>query len=660
MPPRLRPAADLRRPPARGGGVRRRPAARGEAGELDEGRREDREEARLAAVGTKFQEGEKVQCQKVPLEVLRRRLPVYIEGMYWGARTTLAGLVENFHVRSMTDVELEVTPQGTSEESLLKWASGHPGQKIRIHMCGDECAEKLEAEDFIHGVMIQKRSGEDPPWMSNLIEEAPGGEEAQNEQSPNRGGRGRSARRRKVEEGGREERKVRGKGQEEEEKARRRKRQESRQSEGEDRLEGRLKERAESGVRGHRTRPGSQVSPEIRCSGSEEGQEEEKGVIIRRQHKQPELIDFRVHRGLRGATKGAAVGEEGSRAPGCTSHEGDSNLLAHGNRRGLGSRPVVDTALGDAVLPAVAGAAPDWRARARSFDPLLGDRSCPSRSPGGMRGRSRPEAEKCGIGVTGFRMANRAETGGFTSRTTRLIFKRRSKRGNKRTKGRAAHQKRSSEGPQQVRSVAMVRLWGRRPIQRPGLKGKRKEREREGRPKEVEAETMRILSTEEMNLRPFRAPEAGERMEQSQQGLPARQVDDGGSIPTGDGWPSSMVMDLQSKPGETSLMNLPVEKVCMCPPEKGSSLVQVVPWVVDTLVELVDRLGMERQCGTQPKGDVFPLPTSLSTLRDFLDLDIEVIGLVRGICLALNLFYGACRKPLSPHNTTKGSNKILI
>ena len=178
MPPRLRPAADLRRPPARGGGVRRRPAARGEAGELDEGRREDREEARLAAVGTKFQEGEKVQCQKVPLEVLRRRLPVYIEGMYWGARTTLAGLVENFHVRSMTDVELEVTPQGTSEESLLKWASGHPGQKIRIHMCGDECAEKLEAEDFIHGVMIQKRSGEDPPWMSNLIEEAPRGEEA--------------------------------------------------------------------------------------------------------------------------------------------------------------------------------------------------------------------------------------------------------------------------------------------------------------------------------------------------------------------------------------------------------------------------------------------------------------------------------------------------
>lgn len=128
---------------------------------------------RLAEVGAKFEDGEKVKCHEVPLEVLRRRLPVSIEGVYWGARTSLAGLIKNVHTRSVKDVELEVTPQGTSEESLLKWASGHRGQKLRVHMCGDECPEKLEAEDFVHGTLIQKRSGEDPPWMSNLIDEGP-------------------------------------------------------------------------------------------------------------------------------------------------------------------------------------------------------------------------------------------------------------------------------------------------------------------------------------------------------------------------------------------------------------------------------------------------------------------------------------------------------
>lgn len=55
---------------------------------------------------------------------------------------------------------------------MLKWATGHSGQRLRAHLCGDNCPEKLEAEDFIHGTFIQKRMGEDDPWMTNLVEEA--------------------------------------------------------------------------------------------------------------------------------------------------------------------------------------------------------------------------------------------------------------------------------------------------------------------------------------------------------------------------------------------------------------------------------------------------------------------------------------------------------
>ena len=171
MPPRRRPAGALEEaPPRRGGAVRRRPAAR-EAGE-PEAEGELRGEAlRLASTGASFERGEKVKCEEVPLEVFRRGLPICLEGVYWGARAMVAGLVEDLYIRTPKDVGLHVKAQGTTEETLLKWATGHPGLKLRVHLCGDKCPEKLEAEDLIHGTIVSKRTGEDDPWMANLIEE---------------------------------------------------------------------------------------------------------------------------------------------------------------------------------------------------------------------------------------------------------------------------------------------------------------------------------------------------------------------------------------------------------------------------------------------------------------------------------------------------------
>ena len=46
------------------------------------------------------------------------------------------------------------------------------------------------------------------------------------------------------------------------------------------------------------------------------------------------------------------------------------------------------------------------------------------------------------------------------------------------------------------------------------------------------------------------------------------------------------------------------------------------------------------QCKAQPKGDVFPLPTNTLHLGNCTKAEPDVIGVVRGMCMALNLFYG--------------------
>lgn len=84
--------------------MRRRPAAR-EAGREEERADLEGGALRLAATGASFGRGERVKCEEVPLEVLRRGLPISIEGIYWGARCMVSGLVENLSIRTPKDVE---------------------------------------------------------------------------------------------------------------------------------------------------------------------------------------------------------------------------------------------------------------------------------------------------------------------------------------------------------------------------------------------------------------------------------------------------------------------------------------------------------------------------------------------------------------------------
>ena len=176
MPPRARPAADIRRagregPPIRGGRVRRRPAARAEGEEDDRDRGRDEPEAgRDRRLIDGFEKGDQLRCQDIPLEVFRRGVAVMIEGSYWGAKASVTGLLQDIHVRGPADIEVSLKLQGTDEENLLKWSTGNPTELLRVHLCGNACPDRLEADNLLHGVSINKRVTEDLPWMSNLVE----------------------------------------------------------------------------------------------------------------------------------------------------------------------------------------------------------------------------------------------------------------------------------------------------------------------------------------------------------------------------------------------------------------------------------------------------------------------------------------------------------
>ena len=95
-----------------------------------------------------------------------------MEGSYWGASASVAGVLQDLHVRGPSDVEVSLKVQGTNEENLLKWASGNPGEVLRVHLCGGACPERLDADNLLHGANINRRVEEDLPWMTNLVVES--------------------------------------------------------------------------------------------------------------------------------------------------------------------------------------------------------------------------------------------------------------------------------------------------------------------------------------------------------------------------------------------------------------------------------------------------------------------------------------------------------
>lgn len=140
-------------------------------------------EGRKEEIGKAFEEGTLVPCHQVPLEVLRKRLPVEANGIYWGQTGGIAALIQGVHVRGRDDVELEVMVQGTNLESILKWATGSEDKVMRVHLCGGKCiSPSTQRTSSTASTFVPAK--EDLPWMMNLVVEPAGGREAEAVEPP--------------------------------------------------------------------------------------------------------------------------------------------------------------------------------------------------------------------------------------------------------------------------------------------------------------------------------------------------------------------------------------------------------------------------------------------------------------------------------------------
>mmetsp|Transcript_3533 Transcript_3533/g.3930 ORF Transcript_3533/g.3930 Transcript_3533/m.3930 type:complete len:116 (-) Transcript_3533:1857-2204(-) len=111
MAPKLaRPAAApprVGRIPPRPGRVLRRPA----------GAREPVGPA--VDAGDQFKDGHFVEADQIPVRCLTEGTVVVGEGSYWGAECKAAGKIVGLTMKGEGDVELQLQPEGTSNEDLL-------------------------------------------------------------------------------------------------------------------------------------------------------------------------------------------------------------------------------------------------------------------------------------------------------------------------------------------------------------------------------------------------------------------------------------------------------------------------------------------------------------------------------------------------------------
>jgi len=155
----LRALMALRRPAAAKAGGRprvlRRPAA-SVGGEAD--------------LADKFAAGEWIEASSVPLTALVQDVAVVAKGEYWQANCQLCGTIRTLRIRGAGDIELALGGEGTDHEELLKWISGNPTEPVRVHLCGKDCKDKVEANGLIHAKELRLKKKDEGGWTDNLKE----------------------------------------------------------------------------------------------------------------------------------------------------------------------------------------------------------------------------------------------------------------------------------------------------------------------------------------------------------------------------------------------------------------------------------------------------------------------------------------------------------
>ena len=248
-------------------------------------------------------------------------------------------------------------------------------------------------------------------------------------------------------------------------------------------------------------------------------------------------------------------------------------------------------------------------------------------------------------------MANSPEARSFAARTPCVIHEERGQGGHQRTEGGIENKVRSLPGEGQGRRLEthfVDRERRRRQQKRKGVEGPRQEGKTERGAKEVgeaRGEVERMLQYEPpAEGAPFEGElievEPGDGLDLFPRNLtPARHVDvEARSTVLADVRPGNLATSLPTPSERLNVVAL--EKECMNPPCAGESLAEAIPWVLSMLVHTCEKIGFDLRCKAQPKGDVFPLPTSMVYLKKMVEAPEQEMVIVRGMCCALNSFYG--------------------
>ncbi|CAJ1458177.1 unnamed protein product, partial [Effrenium voratum] len=98
---------------------------------------------------------------------------IVVEGNYWEAPVTLCGTVERVE-EDGAGVVVEVRLLGTENEDLLKWSTGNPASRCKLHMCGDGCVAGLCEDGLVHVKKVRLRlPGAGEAWLDNLVGHVP-------------------------------------------------------------------------------------------------------------------------------------------------------------------------------------------------------------------------------------------------------------------------------------------------------------------------------------------------------------------------------------------------------------------------------------------------------------------------------------------------------
>ena len=119
----------------------------------------------------RWRSGEEVGFSEIGLEELGRGVKIVVtKGSYYTAECQAAGTLDSMTVES-GEVHLGLKLSGTTNESLLRYATGQAGKMVRCHRCTPLCTGERVSDDLLHvsRMRLMRDREEEDGWTHNLV-----------------------------------------------------------------------------------------------------------------------------------------------------------------------------------------------------------------------------------------------------------------------------------------------------------------------------------------------------------------------------------------------------------------------------------------------------------------------------------------------------------